>query len=159
MFPSCTISRSIIELTIEVHYHLTCAVQVVKKLYENQFRLCLQWIIEYTKCWDLPVSDIFQIIGDIIDHLFGKVFEFTSVHVDLKYNFKLWLDFLHLSVSLRIHSELVVNEKKKKSHRKNFPRHKIARNENRNENFFTTFHNLLIPAACLTFLWHELRID
>lgn len=31
----------------------------------------------------IPVSDVFQVLGNKIGHRFGKVFEFGCLHVDL----------------------------------------------------------------------------
>lgn len=35
---------------------------------------------------NLPVADIFQIVGDVVHHLLGKVLEFRSLHFDLLLN-------------------------------------------------------------------------
>lgn len=40
----------------------------------------------------LPVANVFQILGDEVGHLLGKVFEFWSLHVDLKLKFNSRLD-------------------------------------------------------------------
>lgn len=32
---------------------------------------------------DLPLANIFQIIGNIVDHLLGEIFKFRSFHIDL----------------------------------------------------------------------------
>lgn len=33
---------------------------------------------------DLPVANIFQVVGDVVDHFLSEVFEFRRFHVDLK---------------------------------------------------------------------------
>lgn len=40
----------------------------------------------------LPVANVFQILGDVVGHLFGEVFEFWSLHVDLKVELNSRLD-------------------------------------------------------------------
>lgn len=33
--------------------------------------------------YDLPFSNVLQIVGDVVDHLLSKVLEFWSFHIDL----------------------------------------------------------------------------
>lgn len=59
--------------------------------------------------WDLPVSDILQIVGDVIDHLLSEVFEFWGFHVDLQED------------KLLLVSSLVVYEQVNDSSNERFP--------------------------------------